>query len=72
MVAFIVTEEWGVYKIMPKLKKRKVTILSKKYEDVMRTNEVRNAVCFGVLKWLLSLWKGLETETKKVGEINRN
>ena len=60
-------------KIMPKLKKnRKIIILSKKYEDVMRTNKARHAVCFGVLKWLLNLWKGLETETKKVGEINRN
>ena len=65
-------------KIMPKLKKkkknRKISILSKKYEDVimMRTNEERHAVCFGILKWLLSLWKGLKTETKEVGEINRN
>ena len=63
VVAFIVIEEWGVDKIMPKLKKknRKIIILAKKHEDVMR-----------ILKWLLSLWKGLETETKNVGEINRN
>ena len=27
---------------------------------------MKDAVCFGVLKWLVRLWKGFETETKKV------
>ena len=45
---------------------RKIKIVSKRYEDVMRKNEARHAVFFGILKWLVRLWKGFETETKKL------
>ena len=30
----------------------------------MRKNEAR--CVFGILKWLVGLWKGFETETKKL------
>ena len=64
-VAFIVTTEWSVGKIMPKYKKnRKIKCRSEKYENVMRKNEAR--CVFGILKWLVGLWKGFETETKKL------
>ena len=50
---------------MPKYKKnRKIKCRSEKYENVMRKNEAR--CVFGILKWLVGLWKGFETETKKL------
>ena len=43
-----------------------------KYEDVMRTNEARDAVCFGILKRYLRILKGFKAETKSVGKKYKN
>ena len=29
-------------------------------------------MCFGILKWLARLWKGFETETKKLEKIKKS
>ena len=32
---------------------------------------MKDAVCFGALKWFVRLWKGFETE-KKGKDVNKN